>query len=189
MSTLASTESVFLNTTPCVYNGIDVNSLNMSVLDFSLTNRNDTHMKEEVNLLTIDGITGILPTRGSTHAACKDLYSPISTVVPAGGRVLIKTNVAVAWNDPDYYMQLLPRSSLAYKNWTDVKAGVIDFDYRQNIGVILHNYSDKDLVINSGDRIAQYTYVKIRREETTVVDEFTIPLESNRTGGFGSTGK
>lgn len=182
------TEPMFLNK----FSGIDVNSIDTTVpeiLNLPLFDKDCIPMREEIKLLTIDGITGILPTRGSTNAACKDLYSHIDIIVPAGKRVLVKTNVAIAWSDPDYYMQLLSRSSLAYKNWTDVKAGVIDFDYRQNIGVILHNYSDRDLVINAGDRIAQYTYIKIRREETTVVEDFTISLDSNRTGGFGSSGR
>lgn len=147
-------------------------------------------MKEEIKILTVDGVRGIPPTRGSTFAACKDLYSPYSLVIPAGERVCIKTNIAIAWDDPEYYMQLLSRSGLSFKNWTDVKAGVIDYDYRENIGVILHNYFDKDLVINAGDRIAQFTYIKIKKEKSTIVEEFTIPLESNRNGGgFGSTGK
>ena len=148
-----------------------------------------TFIKEEIKLLTIDGITGIVPTRGSTYSACKDLYSPINTIVPAGKRILIKLNIAIAWNNPDYFIQLLSRSSLSYKNWTDVESGIIDFDYRQNISVILHNYSDKDLIINSGERIAQYTYLKIKKEETTIVEEFTSSVKSNRTGGFGSSGR
>lgn len=158
-------------------------------------------IKEEIKILTTEiemksqdknitiNITGIEPIRGSTHAACKDLFSPFNYIIPAGKRVLIKTNVAIAWDRPDYYMQILPRSGLAYKNSIDVCAGVIDFDYRQNIGVLLHNYSDVDYHVKTGDRIAQYTYIKIIKEETKVVDEFTIPLETNRISGFGSTGR
>lgn len=146
-------------------------------------------IKEEIKILTIDGISGIVPTRGSTYAACKDLYSPYDVMIPAGRRVLIKTNIAISWNDPDYYLQLLPRSSLSWKNWIDVQAGVIDIDYKQNIGVILHNYSDIDFLIESGNRIAQYTYLKIKKEESVIVDEFTINVESNRNGGFGSSGR
>lgn len=155
-------------------------------------------LKEEIKILTTDlksedkniiNITGIEPIRGSTHAACKDLFSPFNYIIPAGKRVLIKTNVAIAWDRQDYYMQILPRSGLAYKNLIDVCAGVIDFDYRQNIGVLLHNYSDVDYYVKTGDRIAQYTYIKIIKEDSKVVDEFTIPLETNRISGFGSTGR
>lgn len=141
--------------------------------------------REQVKLLSTDAF---IPTRGSIFAACKDLYSPINCIVPAHRNLLIKTDIAIAWNDPDYYMQLLSRSGLAYKNNVVVQAGVIDIDYRQNIGVLLQNNSDEDFIIRRGDRIAQYTYVKIIKEELDIVDEFTIEVNSNRNGGFGSTG-
>lgn len=142
--------------------------------------------KEEILCLEENAI---IPTRATTYAACKDLFSPIDCIVPAGKNLLIKTNIAIAWNDPTYYMQLLSRSGLAYKNNIVVQAGVIDFDYRKNIGVLLQNNSDNDFVVNAGDRIAQYTYIKIvNNESSSIVSEFTIPLNSNRIGGFGSTG-
>lgn len=141
--------------------------------------------QEEVKLLTPQAIA---PVRSTTYAACKDLFTPVDIDIAPGCRQLIKTGVAIAWNDPDYYMQLLPRSSIAYKSWTDVKAGVIDYDYRKEIGVILHNNHLTDhFVAKAGDRIAQYAYIKIKFDTSSVVDEFTLPLESNRVGGFGST--
>ena len=141
---------------------------------------------EEIKMLSEDAF---LPVRSSNFAACKDLKSPIDCIVPAGKNLLIKTNVAIAWDNTDYYMQLLSRSGLAYKSNIVVQAGVIDVDYRQNIGVLLQNNSNVDFEVKRGDRIAQYTYIKIIKDKSTVVSEFTIPLESNRVGGFGSTGK
>ena len=37
-----------------------------------------------------------------------------------------------------------PRSGLAWKNFIDTGAGVIDADYRGNVGVILFNHSETD---------------------------------------------
>ncbi len=144
--------------------------------------------REEIKLLTEDAI---IPKKGTTLAACKDLYSPIDCIIPAGKNKLIKTNIAIAWNDDNYYIQILSRSGLAYKNNVVVQAGVIDFDYRENIGVLLQNNSDIDYEVKRGDRIAQYTYIKIfNKEESDIVENFTIPVESNRNcNGFGSTGR
>lgn len=153
----------------------------------SLNQNSDSPIKEQVKKLDPNAI---IPTRGSKFAACKDLYSPIDTIVPAGKNLLIKTNIAIAWDNPEYYMQILSRSGLCYKYNTVVQAGVCDQDFRNNVGVLLQNNSDVDFVIRRNDRIGQYTFVKIATIESEEVEEFTIELESNRNGGgFGSTGR
>lgn len=141
---------------------------------------------EEIKLLSDQAY---IPKRGTVYSACKDLFSPIDCVVPANKNLLIKTDVAIAWDDPTYYIQLLSRSGLAYKYNITCIGGVIDFDYRSNIGVLLQNSSDTDFIVKRGDRICQYAYIKITKENSNVVDEFTIPITSDRNGGFGSTGR
>ena len=80
---------------------------------------------------------------------------------------------------------LPPRSGLAVKKYIDVGAGVIDADYRGEIGVVLFNHSEEDFQIKQGDRIAQLILEKI---ETPPVKE-TADLPSTVRGkeGFGST--
>jgi deoxyuridine 5'-triphosphate nucleotidohydrolase len=51
--------------------------------------------------------------------------------------------------------RVAPRSGLAAKHGIDTMAGVIDADYRGQVGVILANLSDEDFEIKEGDRIAQ----------------------------------
>ena len=48
-----------------------------------------------------------------------------------------------------------PRSGLALNHHIHVGGGVIDQDYRGNVGVIIYNHSDAPFIITSGDRIAQ----------------------------------
>ena len=43
----------------------------------------------------------------------------------------------------------------------DVGAGVIDQDYRGNVGIILFNFSDDDFQVEEGDRIAQFILERI----------------------------
>ena len=43
---------------------------------------------------------------------------------------------------------------LALKKFIDVGAGVIDSDYRGELGVILFNLNDENFVVNQGDNIA-----------------------------------
>lgn len=68
-----------------------------------------------------------------------------------------------------------------------ISAGVIDEDYRGNVGVVIFNHSDKDFEIKKGDRIAQLICEKIYYP---VLKEVTNLSETKRAeGGFGSTGK
>lgn len=66
----------------------------------------------------------------------------------------------------------------------DVIEGKIDSDYRDGVGVIVHNRGCKFL-IKAGTRIAQMTFHKVEDVTWEEVDELS---ESDRDGGFGSTG-
>jgi len=44
------------------------------------------------------------------------------------------------------YGRIAPRSGLAWKSHIDVGAGVIDEDYTGNVGVVLFNHAEEDLV-------------------------------------------
>ena len=65
-------------------------------------------------------------------------------------------------------------------------AGVIDSDYKGEIGVILFNFSNEDFCINMGDRVAQLVFEKIKTPEIKEV----IVLENTNRGskGYGSSG-
>ena len=65
--------------------------------------------------------------------------------------------------------------------------GVIDSDYRGEIGVGLHNTSDADYTVNPGDRIAQLMITPVVRPAIEWVEE--LPTSDRGAGGFGSTGR
>jgi len=84
------------------------------------------------------------------------------------------------------YGRIAPRSGLALKFGMDVGAGVIDRDYRGEIGVILFNHSARAKVIDKGDRIAQLILEKVDYCDPMEVD--ALSLTKRAEGGFGSTG-
>lgn len=57
--------------------------------------------------------------------------------------------------------QIVFRSSLSWKHHIDVGAGVVDRDYRGNVGVVLFNLSKTDYEVHHGDRIAQLIVERI----------------------------
>lgn len=66
----------------------------------------------------------------------------------------------------------------------DVIEGKIDADYRDGVGVIVHNHGP-EFLLKAGTRIAQMTFHKV---ETVEWEETDTLSETDRDGGFGSTG-
>ena len=132
--------------------------------------------------------TAVLPIRKSAYAAGYDLSSSEDFTLPAHGRGVVPTGLAVAIPEGSYG-RVAPRSSLAVKNGIDTGAGVIDSDYRGPVGVVLFNHSDEDYEIKRGDRIAQLILEKIIIPEVTEVVDGDLPETVRGCGGFGSTGK
>jgi dUTP pyrophosphatase len=128
----------------------------------------------------------IIPTRGSTGAAGYDLYTTEFHILKPGERKLFKTGLSMSIPS-GMYGRIAPRSGLAYKKGIDVMAGVIDEDYRGEIGVILINLGQEDVNIIVGDKIAQIIfefYNQVDFVETNGLDN-----TQRGEGGFGSTDK
>lgn len=107
-------------------------------------------------------------------------------MIPARGKGLCPTDLAIAL-PAGVYGRVAPRSGLAWKNSIDVGAGVIDEDYRGNVGVILFNHSDSDFTVKVGDRVAQLILEKIAIADVEET-EGELPTTVRGEGGFGSTG-
>tara|TARA_B100000963_G_C22438481_1_gene585425 strand:- start:192 stop:620 length:429 start_codon:yes stop_codon:yes gene_type:complete len=128
-----------------------------------------------------------VPTRGSDQSAGWDLYAADDVIVPARGKAIISTDIAVAIST-NYYGRIAPRSGMSWKNHTDIGAGVIDSDYRGPVGVVMFNHADSDLQIDKGDRVAQLVIEQISTQPLVVVEGDLDDTERGE-GGFGSTGK
>ena len=128
----------------------------------------------------------VLPVRGSGLAAGYDLASAEDIVVPARGKAIAKTDLAMAI-PLGHYGRIAPRSGFSWKKHTDIGAGVIDADYRGNVGVVIFNHSDEDISVSQGDRDAQLIIEQI---STPVVEDVEGELDDTQRGegGFGSTG-
>ena len=126
-----------------------------------------------------------LPKRGSELAAGYDLYAAYDMAIEPHGKGISKTDIAMAIPG-GYYGRVAPRSGLAVKHHIDVGAGVIDADYRGNVGVVMFNHSKEDLVVKRGDRVAQLVLEKISMAPCMEVED--LDATERGAGGFGSTG-
>ena len=126
-----------------------------------------------------------VPKRGSEDAAGYDIASAEDTVVPAKGKAVIKTGISIAIPE-GCYGRIAPRSGLTVKKFIDVGAGVIDADYRGEIGVVLFNHSEEDFEVKPGDRIAQLILEKIATPQ--VKETADLSCTERGSNSFGSTG-
>lgn len=127
-----------------------------------------------------------VPLRGSEGAAGYDLFSIENKTIRSQTREKIHTGIMMEIPS-GRYGRIASRSSMALKG-IDVKAGVVDSDYRGEIIVLLHNTTNSDFVINMGDRIAQII-IEAHFTPTFVIvdDDYCISQTKRGDGGFGST--
>ncbi|XP_010889601.2 deoxyuridine 5'-triphosphate nucleotidohydrolase, mitochondrial isoform X2 [Esox lucius] len=126
------------------------------------------------------------PTRGSAKAAGYDMYSAYDYSIGPMDKAIVKTDIQIAVPS-GYYGRVAPRSGLAAKHFIDVGAGVVDEDYRGNVGVVLFNFSKESFEVKKGDRVAQLVCERICYPDLQELE--TLDETERGTGGFGSTGR
>ena len=111
--------------------------------------------------------------------------SAVDAIVPARGKAIIPTDISIAI-PVGTYARIAPRSGLAAKFFIDVGAGVIDYDYRGSVGVVLFNFNESNFEVKKGDRIAQLILEVI--VNPPVIEVESLDETKRGEGGFGSTG-
>ena len=128
---------------------------------------------------------GIMPSRAHKLDAGLDLYSPVRQVIRANDWEAIDTLVHVAI--PKNHVGMITSKSGLMANEGITCRGTIDCGYMGSIRAVLFNHSQKDYIVEKGQKITQLVIVPIVTPELQVVDELE---ETERgSGGFGSTGK
>ena len=131
------------------------------------------------------------PVRGTENSAGLDIYHcGEDTLMEPGMRFDVKTDLFV--EIPEKHVGLIvPRSGLGKKGIMLVNTvGVIDSDYRGEIGLTLLNIGPAPVAIAHGNRVAQMLIVPYAKVQLERVDDVSALSETARgTGGFGSTGR
>jgi dUTP pyrophosphatase len=132
-----------------------------------------------------------VPKRATKGSAGLDLYANDDVTLIPGKRFRIPTGLFLEI-PPSIYGRIACRSGLAYKGM-DVFGGVIDSDYRAEVGVLGVWFGDEEYVIKKGDRCAQIIfefvadlYLNLPLVEVESIHNLS---KTDRDGGFGSTGK
>lgn len=147
-----------------------------------------------------------LPTRATPGSIGYDLAVAELTLVPPGAVVIAPTRLKLADHMPlaEYVdtadnigdaegsargmaLLILPRSSLAMKYGLMIpnSPGLVDTDYSGEIGVLLYNFSVKDVILEVGTRIAQAVFVTCHLPNLKFAERQNPDMTRQ---GFGSTG-
>jgi len=117
-----------------------------------------------------------------------DIFAVEDKVIPARSAEIVSTGITLADMPPGIWIRIESRSGLAFKHNVHAFNGIIDNNYRGDLGVKLINHSDTAYEIKKGDRIAQlvlYPLVVVLRTEWTG----SVNNTTRGASGFGSTGK
>ena len=129
-----------------------------------------------------------LPQYKTKGAAAFDLYVRIDVEIPPKEFKYVPLNVAVETPE-GYFLLLVARSSTHKKGlWMANGVGVGDPDFSGNddeYQAVYYNFTDKAVLLEKGERIAQGLFVP--RE--IVVWQEVDNMESKTRGGWGTTGE
>lgn len=128
-----------------------------------------------------------LPQYKTDLAAAFDLQAAETRTIPPKSKAIIGTGLR-ALIPENFYVRIESRSGLSAKRSVEKGAGIIDADYCDEWRVILYNYSDVPFHVIAGDRIAQAIVSPCIQAYLEWGDVPAKHPESNRNGGFGSTG-
>jgi len=128
-----------------------------------------------------------LPKRAHDSDSGYDVCSVEEAVVPARGSVVIPVGLTLGFLTKGWWFRVEPRSGLGFKHNLQPHLGIIDNGYRGDLGVKLYNFSDVNVTLTRGTKIAQLVLYPHVVAEVGFVDK---ALEADRgDAGFGSTDK
>lgn len=144
---------------------------------------------------------GIMPKKATDGSAAYDLFVPedveifhgrqaidmkFAIEMPKNKAALIKSRSGCTLRGIEVCN---PRTNKTFKIDAEVKIGLVDSDYRKNVGTLLivkkRPYFWQKWIIKRGSRISQMRIVDVPEIELIEVSDLS---ETDRDGGFGSTG-
>ncbi len=147
-------------------------------------------MKIRIRCFEHDGVRPDLPKRATGGSAGADLQAviPRPVTIEPGALVVIPTGIAIEL-PPGACAFIYARSGLGVRHGITLSngVGVIDSDYRGEIGVGLCNVSDRPYTIQPRDRIAQLVVTRVEAPEYERAQDMDETPRGR--GGFGSTGR
>lgn len=144
-------------------------------------------MNQKAQIKRIDK-TIPLPQYETEGSVGFDILAREETEIPAKEIKLVPGNIIVKV-PRGYMLMVASRSSTPKKKGLSPPhgLGIIDHDYcgsQDEIKIQVYNFTDKSVIVQKGEKIAQGVFIKIDK----LVWEEVEAMEDKSRGGFGSTG-
>lgn len=129
-----------------------------------------------------------LPIYETDGAVGFDILAREETKIPSKEIAMVPSNLIVEV-PKEYMLVVASRSSTPRKKGLlpPHGFGIIDHDYcgpEDEIRVLVYNFTEGEVIVQKGEKIAQGVFVKIDKFQWEEVDE----IRNESRGGFGSTG-
>lgn len=98
---------------------------------------------------------------------------------------VVPVGLKLAYITPGYWFRVEGRSGMGFKKHVFPHFGIIDSGYRGDMGIKLYNYSNVDVVIKAGDKIAQLIVYPLIQANVDWATEVTESVRGAK--GFGSS--
>lgn len=127
-----------------------------------------------------------LPKKNFATDSGWDLFSVEETIIKSKDRGIVPVGLKLAFLEPGYWLSVESRSGLSFKSGILAHPGVIDQNYRGDLGVLLYNHGHDNYVVKKGDRVAQLVL-----HYNIHIDAEWGQVQATDRGekGFGSSGK
>lgn len=129
----------------------------------------------------------IMPSYANEGDAGMDIFCIEDTIIKAHSYSnKVRTGVRVGLPD-NTELQIRPKSGVSLNTTLRVVLGTVDSGYTGEVGIIVDNIGDEDIIIKRGKAIAQGVINVLPSVKLSLVDSLA---ETERgDGGFGSTGR
>ena len=132
----------------------------------------------------------VLPQRNHKHPftgdSGYDVTAVENTTIPAKGAAVVPVGLKLAYLPPGVWIRIESRSGLQFKHGLQAFNGIIDNQYRGDMGIRILNHSDKDYTVMKGDRVAQLVLYPLVVADSIWSD--TVDETERGEKGFGSSG-
>ena len=141
--------------------------------------------------ISVDG--GKLPECSTVGSAGLDVFANEDSDVWAGFTEVVKLGIKLDLEEikkldiqNNHFLMLSVRSSMRIREISSLGEGVVDLSYPDELKMILHNHSKNGMIkIKKGDKIGQLILIQHNERATWKYRQ----TDTQRNGGFGSTGK